>query len=236
MPINLDSAMQTDVSVTMQKIIEEAKKRGTNLTRLAIDAGLGRDTLTLAARRGTTPSTSSLNKIAKLWHIGIDTLLPGETPVDAPLFGEVRRASVKVVKDHVYPQDLPVRGTAAGSTLTGFRFTPEVIRYVRRAPALVGVDAAYALEVTGASMAPLHRPSDLIFVHPHWGPKPGDSVIVLTRTHEKAPIEAFIKTFEAETPDTLTVSQLNPKAEITINKNVIIGVHKVLTMRDLFGL
>ncbi len=220
----------------MQKIAESAAAQGLSLTRLAEEAGLGRDTLTVAARRGGTPGMPSLLKIAN--RLGLspnDFLVAPKTPETSTLRGEVRATRVRRPRGPDMVKDLPVRGTAAGSALNGFEISPNVIEYVRRPPALDGVDDAYAIYVVSSSMEPLHKPGDLCFVHPWRHVRAGDSVIIQVQTRPGAAVEAYIKTFARKTEGEILARQLNPPANLAYKRPHVLALHKVMTMNELFG-
>ncbi|HUO54933.1 MAG TPA: hypothetical protein VMU18_09340 [Rhodoblastus sp.] len=132
-------------------------------------------------------------------------------------------------------KDLPVRGTAAGNAINSFTLTNDVIETVRRPPALEGVPDSYAIRAIGRSMVPLHKPRALCFVHPHLPYGPDDSVVIQIRTHESAPVLAYIKVFVRETEDGVVVKQLNPPQESSFSHSEIVTIHKIMTMDDIFA-
>ena len=134
------------------------------------------------------------------------------------------------------PNDVPVMGTAAGSHARGaFQFEGGVIDYVRRPPAMHGARNLYALYIEGTSMVPEHNPGDLRFVHPDRPARPGDSVIVQTRNGPHSSIEATMGRYVRQTPRFVVIGKLAPEATIEINRDIVVAVHKVLTVNDLFG-
>lgn len=150
--------------------------------------------------------------------------------------GEARLAGFRWEDIRPMTKDLPVLGTAAGALSdNGFEITPLRVELVRRPPALDGVPDAYGLYVIGESNIPLHKPGDLILIHPHRPYRPGDSVVIQTQTHEGAPVSAFIKIFRKETAEAVFAEQLNPPAVIEYKKTQVLAVHKVLPLNELFG-
>ena len=130
---------------------------------------------------------------------------------------------------------IPVLGYAAGS-MTGFNIIQdEAIDYFRCPPALEDIEGAYAIYVRGKSMNPQFSEGDLCFVHPHRQPVKGDTVIIQQTNNHEPPI-AFIKTYLKQTDTKLFASQHNPEAEIQYPLNTILHIHKVLTMKELYGL
>lgn len=153
-----------------------------------------------------------------------------------PLRTEVRPAPLDPPARTAMPNDVPVRGTAAGSHLRGaFQISDDAIDYVRRPPALNGARNAYALYVEGTSMVPVYNPGDLLFVHPDRPPRIGDSVVVQVQLREADGPEATIGYLRRRSASALVIGKLSPEAEVEINTRTIIAVHKVLTMNELFG-
>lgn len=129
---------------------------------------------------------------------------------------------------------IPVLGYAAGS-MTGFNIIQnDAIDYFRCPPALEDIEGAYAIYVRGVSMEPQFTEGDLCFIHPHRQPVKGDTVIIQQSNKREPPI-AFIKTYLKQTDTHLFASQHNPNAEIQYPLNSIVHVHKVLTLRELYG-
>lgn len=155
-------------------------------------------------------------------------------PAAKPL--EVRPAELAVPGMSAMPLDLPVMGTAAGSLLRGaFQFEGGVIDYVRRPPALVGAKDAYALYVEGDSMLPLYPHGELIIVHPGRPPRLNDGVVVQSRSRADGDIEATLGILAARTGSEIKLQKLNPSAVVSIKREYVDQVHKVLTLSELFG-
>jgi phage repressor protein C with HTH and peptisase S24 domain len=144
-------------------------------------------------------------------------------------------APVQLPTRHDMPNDVIVRGTAAGSHLRGaFQIFGDVIDYVRRPPALMGARDVYALYVEGSSMEPQYFPGDLVYVHPGRPPRAGDVVIVQVGPSDEN-IEATIGIYRKQTANHFTIYKHNPAAEVSINRETIRSIHKVLSVNELFG-
>jgi phage repressor protein C with HTH and peptisase S24 domain len=76
----------------------------------------------------------------------------------------------------------------------------EEIRFPR-----VDDDNAYALEVTGNSMAPLYRDGDILIVSPNAAPRKGDRVVLRTTDGE-----VMAKALVRRTAKTVELASLNP--------------------------
>ena len=84
-------------------------------------------------------------------------------------------------------------------------------------------------------MEPLFRPGGLIFVHPHKPPRIGDSVVVQLRNGEHDSVQASIGYLRARTAPHVVLGKLNPLSEVTLDRNKVIAIHRVLDMNELFG-
>lgn len=132
--------------------------------------------------------------------------------------------------------EVPIHGTAAGSLTGSMAITSYGRETVLRPPGLKHSPAAYALYVRGVSMQPRFSDGDLIFIDPDAVCKAGDAVVIQTQNHEGADVLSWIKEFVRRHPDELVVRQYNPLAEVRFKASRIRAVHRVLTLRDLFGL
>lgn len=155
-----------------------------------------------------------------------------------PLRGDVVRTDIPLPDIAALPRDVPVFGTAQGAVidrLEGFALdTGKVVEQVPRPPGLAKVPDAYAVFVAGESMAPMHRPGELRYVHPHRPPRGGDSVVILVRQGEGRPLSAFLKLYRGRTPSSVIAEQLNPPAIVELKASTVEAVHLVMSLNDLF--
>lgn len=133
------------------------------------------------------------------------------------------------------PNDLPVRGTAAGSHGKGaFKLGSDVIDYVRRPAPLAGTKDSYALYVEGSSMEPQYFPGDLIFINPNRPVKLGDMVVVQWHESEDG-VEASIGVLVKRSETNIVLRKRNPAADVTLPRNNNTVIHRVLTNNEVFG-
>lgn len=171
----------------------------------------------LAKGRGPAPSVADLRKI-------------GHALLGSPLLGIAGSGS--------FPENVPVYGQAAGSTLDEgalLLFDQDPIATLPMLPGLRGLRDVYALEVTGESMLPMFAPKDPVYVSPHSPVAKDDPVIIIEHRSKNGNPTAFIKLFVAEKRDKIVGRQLNLPAEIGFMKKPGVSVHKVLTMREAIG-
>lgn len=244
------------------RIFKRMNALGLSRNAVGIQAGLTRDIVRsiergISSGRQRGVSSSTIEKLAPVLRTTPQWLLSGEGPEDggdhidveehapepetAPLDAfpsNIEVADVPVPHNTQFPRDVPVLGTAAGSIVRqveGFEMERDVVDYVRRPPALLNNNAAYAFYVTGISMIPLHNDRDLRFADPRQRPHIGDSVVVRTRHYESDPGQSYIKILRRRTPSSVVLEQLNPQSIMEIPSKYIVSIHRVLTLNDLFG-
>lgn len=190
--------------------------------------------------RSESPRGVTLSKLAAALEVSEQWLLTGDVAEPRPLpeVGDVRPTDIPAPTGAGLPKDVPVLGTAAGSELGNgaFQLSTDVIDYVRRPAGLAGARAAYALYVEGDSMFPRFEPGDLVFIHPHRKPLPGDYVIIQEADSNNGEPRAFIKRLVKITGTTIRVTQFNPEATIDFVIRPGTVVHKVITDGDLYGI
>ena len=141
--------------------------------------------------------------------------------------------------------DIPVYGTAAGSLIGSMQLEEgRQVSYVSRPHGLRSSSRAYALIVTGSSMAPKFEEGDLVFVDPDRKINAGDTIIIQTQNFNKnfdEPTRAYIKTFRGVMDNILYTEQLNPPAKLDFpmkgekdGTELVYSYDRVLTTRELF--
>ncbi|NMN73883.1 phage repressor protein C with HTH and peptisase S24 domain [Rhizobium sp. 57MFTsu3.2] len=210
-----------------------------NLTPAAasLKADLSKEMLRkLLANPDAMPSGKSLTALANALEVSEQWLLSGGETTSA-VKTDVRPASSTPPMRHEMSNDVPVRGTAAGSHLGGaFQITSDTIDFVRRPPALINVVNLYSLYVEGSSMEPQYSPGDLIFIHPDKPPRLGDAVVIQCQVDAEGHAEATIGILSRRSAEKVTIRKHNPPAEIDLPRETVVTIHKVLTNNELFGI
>lgn len=222
---------------------EAAYARGWSRERLSLNAGLSKDAIRSIENRGPRASANMLTiqKLASVLEIDVEQLVAvmPSTSAAAPRAPRVARGEVSPADVQIpfnLPMDLPVMGTAAGSSAGAFQITRGVVQYVRRPPALMTVQGAYSLFVENDSMFPKFSPGDLVFVNPNRPPAVGDVMIVQVQTDEHAEIESYIKVFVGRAGDFIVAEQYNPQQQVRFRRETVIATHRVIPVNELFGL
>lgn len=229
--------------ILIKRLTERMEAMGKSPRSLSLAVSKSPDTVRDILRgktetpRGTTlAALAAALDVSSEWLLGLDDSPAPKAGGNADKANGGEKQLPVLQPRTTMPTDVPVRGTVAGSFAKGaFQLTEDPVDWVRRPPALTGARDIYAVFIEGTSMIPEHRPGDLRFVNPHRPPRVGDSVIVQSRTHENAHIEATIGHLHRVTATHLEIGKLNPVSEVKISRDMVIAVHKVLTMNDLFG-
>lgn len=133
------------------------------------------------------------------------------------------------------PRDVPVEGTAAGSTRGAFQIEGGPVDFVRRPPGIEGAKDVYALYVVNDSMEPRFVEGELIYVHPGRPVQLGNFVVVVQKTADHEPPQAYVKRLVRRDRKTLVLEQFNPAATLELPQKTVQSVHRILTMNELFG-
>lgn len=116
-------------------------------------------------------------------------------------------------------RSLPVLGRAQGGSDGSLIVEENPIDWTFRPADLQGVEEAFAIYVSGASMMPKYKNGDLVYVHPSRCVSKGRFVLVETKEHK-----GFIKQFTAWRDDMLILQQFNPLKEIALPRSEILRV------------
>lgn len=121
-------------------------------------------------------------------------------------------------------QMVPVYGYAAGSLQNGLNLSNgEVVDWVARHPAQIGISNAFAVYVFSDSMEPRYYRGELVYVHPGRPAEAGRDCIIEMKNGD-----AYIKRFVRQTEEKIRVAQLNPPEEKEISKADIKTVYAVV--------
>jgi phage repressor protein C with HTH and peptisase S24 domain len=119
---------------------------------------------------------------------------------------------------------VPVYGYAAGSLQKGLNLANgEVVDWVTRHPAQIGIPDAFAIYVFSDSMEPRYFRGELVYVHPGRPPEMNRDCII-----EMNNGDAYIKRYLRQTDDKIRVAQFNPPEEKEIAKNDVKAIYAVV--------
>lgn len=135
-------------------------------------------------------------------------------------------------------KDVPVWGTAEGGPNGSFEvyYGGNPVDWVRRLAGIENARDVYALYVVGLSMAPAYRPGDLIYVNPSKPPAIGSDVIIQMKPHKEGDEpRCYLKRLVRRTAEKVICEQFSPAGEVSYAVNLIIALHRVMTMAELAG-
>lgn len=214
------------------------KERGLTMQKLADLIGTDASTISKLEKGTTALSDSWLRKLSDALDVTVDEILrePSSTSLPSRHSRAMQPATRRAEKSGSYVGSglIPLFGFAAGSLAGEAQMLTDVIDELPAPPALLHVRDAYVLLTRNESMSPRYMPNEPLYVHPYQAVRPGDHVVIQVQTHEGGPIETWIKRFDTETADEITVSQYNPPSRIIYKKRFVKAVHRVLPPGELF--
>ncbi|WP_374764651.1 S24 family peptidase [Yunchengibacter salinarum] len=135
----------------------------------------------------------------------------------------LRRRGLPGTRPRRIQRTLPVLGRAQGGEDGALILGEGPIGWARRPSGLDHVAEAFAVFITGDSMAPLLRGGDLVHVDPRPTAASGDLVLVETRYHT-----GYIKFLESRSHEALVLRQTNPEKRLRFTADDIRHVFKVV--------
>jgi phage repressor protein C with HTH and peptisase S24 domain len=195
------------------------------------------DLIRKVRQRRRLPNSENMRKLAAELGVTVDWLVGGE--------GEP--APLRDYRANVAGTDLPVMGTGHCGTIRfgsngdaveieQTQFEPaNVIRFVRRPLALLGVKDAYAIYFVGESMMPRFRPGGLGIVNPQRPPGIGDDVLVQLFNSEGEIDTILVKTLRRTAADFIELEQYNPPAVFKVPRQRVARIHRILDTAELWG-
>lgn len=226
----------------MQDRLKQARKARTPKTTQADIAKLCGVTVQAVSgweRGEAKPETDKLTKIAAYLGVTVDWLLDDAAQVSPRV---IRPAGPELSEVEKISDGLPdlggewmdVRGVTVGGDDSYFYFG-DVIDKVRRPPGIRNAQNVAALNVTGTSMVPAHKPGALIYVQLR-EPESGDDVVIeLYPENEGDAPKSFLKELVRKTGRRLECLQHNPPSPIEFDRGEVHRLWRVLTLRDLLG-
>lgn len=159
----------------------------------------------------------------------LDLSHPANTEYRQDARGQVLRKLSDIPLQQLSPASensamVPVYGYAAGSLQQGLNLSNgEVVDWVTRHPAQIGINHAFAVYVFSDSMEPRYFRGELVYVHPGRPPEMNRDCIVEMKNGD-----AYIKRFLRQSEDKIRVAQLNPPEEKEIAKADIKAIYAVV--------
>lgn len=227
----------------INRIDERLGKLGLSRAAASKLAGINVNAIrAIAEGRAKNPRRDTLEKLAKVLECRVEWLMfgAGEVSTAPALPSPTARPAPDapgIPPRSAMPLDVPVLGTAAGSGDGAIQMDGGPIDHVRRPPALSNARDVYAIYVDGDSMEPKYAPGALVYCSPHKPPRIGDDVVVQVQLGEgqDAPVLAYVKTLEKRQGLAWVFRQFNPPRNDVTYSGRIVGVHRIYTVNELFG-
>lgn len=159
-----------------------------------------------------------LEKAARFFAVPI----PTSTPTPNALLGDRVREAIGYV---------PLYGSAVGGIDGDFVMNGIELDRIACPPGLSSTAGAYAVMVTGDSMAPRFFPGETLFIDPTKVVKAGDFVVaqISSKENRSEPPQAFVKQFVRRNSKHLVLKQFNPpegESEIMVfDGSLVVSVH-----------
>lgn len=221
----------------IERILELGRQKGYKTpSALAAACGLGREYFRGVKSRQSIPKFDTLLIIANKLETTPEYLLYGDNNQN---HAENKTEKPLTAITPEINSTIPVLGMAAGAIINGaqgFVLSAAPVAFVPRPSGMKYMIDAYAIFVEGNSMDPAHPHGEIRFVNPRRTPTNGDSVIIQTQAHKSAPLQSFIAIYEGDKGSQLMFRKLKPASEISISKEIIRSVHKVLTLNEVIGI
>ena len=216
-----------------KRLTDAIDRKKTNMKRLSLAAGLEETFVRDALVRGRIPSVDNAMKLCRELGMSYAAIFgDGQPDTASPSPAPTTELNIQAM-----PKDLPVMGNASCGDDGLFELNGQILDHVRRPPRLMGVKDAYALWISGESMAPWREHGGLVVVHPHQPVRVNDYVVVQLKsdgTDGNRP--AYIKRLLRRTGSSLVLLQHNPRKEITLALSKVSAVHRILDWDEAMGI
>ena len=121
---------------------------------------------------------------------------------------------------------IPLYGSAEAGLGSDLTNVDSAVDFIEPHPAIRNNKGGYACYVVGTSMEPRFQQGEIVYVSPGRPAKQGDDVIVQMKKDEES--TAIVKRFVTMDNEKITLHQLNPDSQITIDKSEITAVHVII--------
>ncbi|MGD9650295.1 MAG: XRE family transcriptional regulator [Dongiaceae bacterium] len=128
-----------------------------------------------------------------------------------------------------FSRDLPVLGAAKGGKEGFFLSNGDIHEMIERPSSLNGVKNAFAVYVNGESMEPRFFPGEVLYINPNRPLSKNCFVVV-----ELKDGQGLVKQYLKEEGAALILKQFNPAQEITIPRNRVKSIYRVIGVQEYF--
>lgn len=213
--------LREKIGLTQQQLAEAVDTPQPQISRL--EAGQRKLTKEwaerLAAPLRTTPEILLFGDPEKIETVNTNGLTADDPPISDLPNAEIRG------KVEGLGRKIPVFGQAVGGVDGEFLMNGTVLYEVMAPPVISHINNAYAVAVSGDSMAPRYEDGEICFVDPERRVRRGDYVIAQIRFDEHGPPLAYVKRFLRHNSIELVLEQFNPSKELRFPAANVVSVH-----------
>ncbi len=219
--------MNTTINYLGQRLVQLRKKNNLSQRALGNMVGVSQQAID-KIESGITQHPRKIHALAKCLNTTAGYLIDGhESPDMLTNSNRLDNAKARPPIFDTLAKNLPVIGRAQGGADGDLILDNNPIDWTFRPPQLSGIQDAFAVYITGDSMAPKYKDGDLAYVHPNRPVTKGRYALIETKDHR-----GLIKQFMRWQDDTLVIWQHNPAFEIVIPKKKVLNVMLVIGSID----
>jgi len=225
------------MSTIGQRILRARMRKGLTQQNVAKHFGINRVSVANWESGATKPAIDKLEGLSNLLGGDADWYLHGKgTPPsdEMPAIPSEHTAPAAVSNAQIGERvtqvgfRVPVYGQAVGGADGEFVLNGNHLYDLMAPPSIAPSSGAYAVTVSGESMAPRYEDGEIAFVDPRRRPRRGSYVVAQIQLEEHGPILAFVKRFVRHNADGLVLEQFNPAKELRFDHQCVRSVHCIV--------
>lgn len=259
--LTLDDLPRAGDNPRMRTLRQLLKERGLTVAELARRVRVSRPGASAWVNGKSEPTPQNIQEIADVLNVHFEDikaalartravageidsssdsrLVTKQQPAQDTASGGIRGAfrDVGMFATATFPRDVPLLGTAMGGK-DGELFIDrrgEPVDYVRRPPGLSKSADVFAIIVQGDSMWPRYRDGEMLYISTRRAVSPDDHVIIRLHGDSDDDEVWLLKHLIRRTADTVELEQYNPMKRISLPRDRISAMHKILDMSEVLG-
>ena len=196
-----------------QRIKAARERSGISQAQLAAAVGRSQSTVAEWETGGTDPRRNIVEKIAETLDVEVTWLEfgnPDENP--APYQPAANARPAPSANDQRDGAKLgPIYASAQGGDGEQTIATGEIVEHRPKPQRWASVKGLYGFYVVGDSMSPRINAGEMVWIHPHRKPAPGQEAVFIKKTSNGEDTLVMVKVFAGQTAAKWVVQQHNPK-------------------------
>ena len=204
-----------------QRIKIAREKCGISQAQLAAAVGRSQSTVAEWETGGTDPRRNIVEKIAETLDVEVAWLEFGSTDEDpSPYVPAANARPAFSSNDQRDGNKLgPIYASAQGGNGEQTIATGEIVEHRPKPQRWASVKGLYGFYVVGDSMSPRINAGEMVWVHPHRKPAPGQEAVFIKKTQNGDDTLVMVKVFTSQSAAKWIVKQHNPKKEFELKKS-----------------